>query len=209
MRALDAVEAAADSAPPLAATRWREQSWMMRSAGLGWSRWFQCVVLPAMPPSASTPGMSLPALLRLLMRRWAGPWLPRVDGGAALYEPGRESVFVVTEAVLRTWPGTPSLMLAQLDRLVAVESLSTVRLGVIRWSRPVPPTWHGFTLCDRGPLSWRRSGTSGSCSIQRGCLVPRRRSDASRAQRSSAMSVRELLLRVMKEFRDLADTVTP
>ncbi|CAL9488173.1 hypothetical protein SUDANB54_03167 [Streptomyces sp. enrichment culture] len=52
---------------------------------------------------------------------------------SALYEPGRESVFVLTEAVLRTWPSTPALMLAQLDRLLAVESLSTVRLGVISW----------------------------------------------------------------------------
>ena len=42
-------------------------------------------------------------------------------------------MFVLTEAVLRTWPGTPALMLAQLDRLLAVESLSTVRLGVIPW----------------------------------------------------------------------------
>ena len=67
-----------------------------------------------------------------------------------LYEPGRESVFVLTEAVLRTWPGTPALMLAQLDRLLAVESLSTVRLGVIPWRRPVPVLpRHGFTLCDQ------------------------------------------------------------
>ncbi|WP_437069565.1 Scr1 family TA system antitoxin-like transcriptional regulator [Streptomyces sp. enrichment culture] len=57
----------------------------------------------------------------------------RVERQSVLYEPGRESVFVLTEAVLRTWPGTPALMLAQLDRLLAVESLSTVRLGVISW----------------------------------------------------------------------------
>ncbi len=56
----------------------------------------------------------------------------RVDRQSVLYEPGRESVFVLTEAVLRTWPGSPALMLAQLDRLLAVESLSTVRLGVVR-----------------------------------------------------------------------------
>jgi hypothetical protein len=41
-------------------------------------------------------------------------------------------------------------MLAQFDRLLAMESLSTVRLGVISWRRPVPVLpRHGFTLCDQ------------------------------------------------------------
>lgn len=39
----------------------------------------------------------------------------RVERQSVLYEPGRESVFVLTEAVLRTWPGTPALMLVNAD----------------------------------------------------------------------------------------------
>lgn len=127
-----------------------------------------------------------------------------------LYKPGRESVFVLTEAVLRTWPGTPALMLAQLDRLLAVESLSTVRLGVIPWRRPVPllPR-HGFTLCDQRAVvvdaftGERVSVDSAEVAAYEGAF--------GRFERAAVFGdeVRELLLRVMKEFRELADTVTP
>ncbi len=134
----------------------------------------------------------------------------RVERQSVLYEPGRESVFVVTEGVLRTWPGTPALMLAQLDRLLAVESLTTVRLGVIPWDRPVPVMpRHGFTLCDRGAV------------VVEAFQDERVSLDADEVASYEEVfgsfegaavfggEVRELLLRVMKEFRGLADAVTP
>lgn len=180
----------------------------VRSARL--VRSFQCVVLPAMLQSAeyarhvfeSAPGSTPEAVGRAVAAR--------VDRQSVLYEPGRESVFVLTEAVLRTWPGTPALMLAQLDRLLAVESLSTVRLGVIPWRRPVPVLpRHGFTLCDQRAVvvetfdSERLSSDAVELASYQETFV--RFEDAA----VFGDEVRELLLRLMKEFRDLGDTLTP
>ncbi|MGW3098882.1 helix-turn-helix domain-containing protein [Streptomyces sp. NPDC001102] len=180
----------------------------VRSARL--VRSFQCVVLPVMLQSAeyarhvfeSAPGSAPESVGRAV----AG----RVDRQSVLYEPGRESVFVLTEGVLRTWPGTPALMLAQLDRLLAVESLSTVRLGVIPWRRPVPVLpRHGFTLCDRRAVVVETVGAE---------LVSTDATEVSsyedtfgRFERAAIFgeAVRKLLLQVMQEFHALGDSLTP
>ncbi|CAL9433577.1 hypothetical protein SUDANB28_02119 [Streptomyces sp. enrichment culture] len=173
-------------------------------------RSFQCVVLPALLQSAeyarhvfeSAPNSSPEAVGRAVAAR--------VERQSVLYEPGRESVFVLTEAVLRTWPGTPALMLAQLDRLLAVESLRTVRLGVIPWRRPVPllPR-HGFTLCDQRAVVVE-TFTGEGVSVDSAELAAYEETFG-RFERAAVFGdeVRELLLRVMKEFRELGDTVTP
>ncbi|MGI5480643.1 helix-turn-helix domain-containing protein [Streptomyces lavendofoliae] len=207
---LGAVEAAADSGsvPGEDASAGAVLDNAMRSARL--VRSFQCVVLPAMLQSAeyarhvfaSAPSSTPEAVGRAVAAR--------VERQSVLYEPGRESVFVLTEGVLRTWPGTPSLMLAQFDRLLAVESLSTVRLGVIPWRRPVPllPR-HGFTLCDQRAV------------VVEAFADERVTVDAAELAAYEATfgcfeqaavfgdDVRELLLRLMDEFRDMGDTVTP
>ncbi|MET8561702.1 helix-turn-helix transcriptional regulator [Streptomyces flaveolus] len=173
-------------------------------------RSFQCVVLPAMLQSAeyarhvfeSAPHATPEAVGRAVAAR--------VDRQGVLYEPGRESVFLITEAVLRTWPGSPALMLAQFDRLLAVESLSTVRLGVVPWRRPVPVLpRHGFTLCDRRAVvietfdSERVSTDAAEVAVYEQTFARFERAAVFGAE------VRELLLLVMKEFRDLGDTLTP
>ncbi|MGW4594956.1 helix-turn-helix domain-containing protein [Streptomyces sp. NPDC004457] len=180
----------------------------VRSARL--VRSFQCVVLPAMLQSAeyarhvfeSAPASAPEAVGRAVAAR--------VDRQSVLYEPGRESVFVLTEAVLRTWPGTPALMLAQLDRLLAVESLSTVRLGVIPWRRPVPVLpRHGFTLCDQRAVVVE-TFDSERVSTDTEELAAYQETFA-HFERAAVFGpeVRELLLLVMKEFRDLGDSLTP
>ncbi|MHC3390509.1 helix-turn-helix domain-containing protein [Streptomyces lavendulocolor] len=207
---LGAVEAAADSGsvPGEDASAGAVLDNAMRSARL--VRSFQCVVLPAMLQSAeyarhvfaSAPNSTPEAVGRAVAAR--------VERQSVLYEPGREWVFVLTEGVLRTWPGTPSLMLAQFDRLLAVESLSTVRLGVIPWRRPVPllPR-HGFTLCDQRAV------------VVEAFADERVTVDAAELAAYEATfgcfeqaavfgdDVRELLLRLMDEFRGMGDTVTP
>ncbi|GGQ01898.1 hypothetical protein GCM10010233_17610 [Streptomyces pseudogriseolus] len=172
-------------------------------------RSFQCVVLPAMLQSAeyarhvflTSPDLDAGAVGRAVAER--------VERQSLLYEPGRESVFVLTEAVLRTWPGAPSLMLAQLDRLLAVESLETVRLGVIPWRRPVPVLPRlGFTLCDDRSV------------VLEGFPVERLSNEAGDLARYEELfgqfegaavfggEVRELLMQVMGEFRELEAAVT-
>ncbi|GLX05441.1 helix-turn-helix transcriptional regulator [Microbispora sp. NBRC 16548] len=73
----------------------------------------------------------------------------RVDAQAVLFEEGRRFAFVLTEGAVRTWPGSPSLMLAQLDRLAQVSTLPHVRLGVVPWKTEAPAfPLHGFTIYD-------------------------------------------------------------
>ncbi|MFE6408963.1 helix-turn-helix domain-containing protein [Streptomyces sp. NPDC057837] len=207
---LAAVEAAVDSGGPEegAPSTGVAVDDEIRSARL--VRSFQCVVLPAMLQSAeyarhvfeSAPGATPDSVGRAVAAR--------VERQSVLYEPGRESVFVLTEAVLRTWPGTPALMLAQLDRLLAVESLSTVRLGVVPWRQPVPVLpRHGFTLCDRRAVVVETFGAE-RVSVD-SAEVASYEETFGHFERAAVFGaeVRELLLRVMQEFRGLGDTLTP
>ncbi|MEV5430603.1 helix-turn-helix transcriptional regulator [Streptomyces sp. NPDC052701] len=179
----------------------------VRSARL--VRSFQCVVLPAMLQSAEYARHVFESKPKTTPEAVGRAVAARVERQSVLYEPGRESVFVLTEAVLRTWPGSPALMLAQFDRLLAVESLSTVRLGVIPWRRPVPllPR-HGFTLCDRRAVVIETFGSE-RVSVDPAELAAYEEMFA-RFERAAVFGdeVRELLLRVMREFRDLGGTVT-
>ncbi|MBL3666627.1 helix-turn-helix transcriptional regulator [Streptomyces sp. M2CJ-2] len=172
-------------------------------------RSFQCVVLPAMLQSAEYARhvfLTSPDLDAEMVGRAVAA---RVERQGLLYEPGRESVFVLTEAVLRTWPGTPSLMLAQLDRLLAVESLDTVRIGVIPWRRPVPVLpRHGFTLCDRQSVVVE-AFPSERLSTEADDLV-RYEEMFGRFEGAAVFGgeARDLLMRMMGEFRELEATVT-
>ncbi|MFF1441334.1 helix-turn-helix domain-containing protein [Streptomyces sp. NPDC058295] len=179
----------------------------VRSARL--VRSFQCVVLPAMLQSAeyarhvfaSAPNSTPEAVGRAVAAR--------VERQSLLYEPGRESVFVLTEAVLRTWPGNPSLMLAQFDRLLAVESLSTVRLGVIPWRRAVPVMpRHGFTLCDQRAVVVETF--RGERVVDESDEVAAYEETFRRFEEAAIFGreVREFLLRVMQEFREIEDFAT-
>ncbi|MFF4903570.1 helix-turn-helix domain-containing protein [Streptomyces sp. NPDC001260] len=173
-------------------------------------RSFQCVVLPAMLQSAeyarhvfeSAPDAAPESVGRAVAAR--------VDRQSVLYEPGRESVFVLTEAVLRTWPGTPALMLAQLDRLLAVESLSTVRLGVVPWRRPVPVLpRHGFTLCDRRAVVVETFGAELVSTDSTEVAAYEDTFDRFERAAIFGEDVRKLLLQVMQEFHAVADSLTP
>jgi transcriptional regulator with XRE-family HTH domain len=206
---LGAVEAAPDTVEAsageeLAGTTVDEA---VRSARL--VRSFQCVVLPAMLQSAeyarhvfeSAPNSTPEAVGRAVAAR--------VERQSVLYEPGRESAFVLTEAVLRTWPGSPALMLAQLDRLLAVDSLTTVRIGVIPWRRAVPVMpRHGFTLCDRRAVVVETF--RGEQVVDDSAEVAAHEETFSRFEEAAIFGIeaRELLLRVMQEFRDLEGSTT-
>ncbi|MFJ8197307.1 helix-turn-helix domain-containing protein [Streptomyces sp. NPDC096152] len=167
-------------------------------------RSFQCVILPAMLQSAEYARHVFQASPELDAEAVGRAVAARVERQSLLYEPGRESVFVLTEAVLRTWPGTPSLMLAQLDRLLAIESLDTVRLGFIPWRRPVPVLpRHGFTLCDRRSVVVEAFPEE-RVSVEEDDLALYEEM-FSRFEGAAVFGgeVRDLLLQVMGEFRDL------
>jgi transcriptional regulator with XRE-family HTH domain len=73
----------------------------------------------------------------------------RLQRQEILYRSDKRFHFLLTEAVLRYRLCPVEVMLAQLDRLVALSALRTVRLGIIPFETPysVAPA-HGFWLLD-------------------------------------------------------------
>ncbi|MCP2169709.1 helix-turn-helix domain-containing protein [Goodfellowiella coeruleoviolacea] len=66
-----------------------------------------------------------------------------------LYRPDKRFHFILTEAALRYRLVSVDVMLAQLDRLVAVSSMRNVRLGIIGFNtRYITDPRHGFWLLD-------------------------------------------------------------
>nr|MDT0657255.1 helix-turn-helix transcriptional regulator [Micromonospora sp. DSM 115978] len=73
----------------------------------------------------------------------------RMQRQEMLYRPDKRFHFVLTEAALRYRLVSVDVMLAQLDRLIALTSLRNVRLGVIDFkTQYVTDPRHGFWLLD-------------------------------------------------------------
>ena len=73
----------------------------------------------------------------------------RMQRQQVLYRSGKRFHFVVTEAVLRYLLCPPEVMAGQLDRLVSLSTLTTIRFGVIPFEvqYPIAPV-HGFYIYD-------------------------------------------------------------
>ncbi|MFI6866946.1 helix-turn-helix domain-containing protein [Nocardia sp. NPDC050406] len=71
----------------------------------------------------------------------------RLERQRVLYDPAKRFEFLITEAALRFRPGPPRVLLAQLDRIISIETLDTVGIGVIpqdiEASTTIP---HGFVI---------------------------------------------------------------
>lgn len=73
----------------------------------------------------------------------------RVRRQEILYRPDKRFHFILTEAALRLRLCSPEVMLGQLDRLVSLSALPTVKLGIIGFeTQYVVAPWHGFWLLD-------------------------------------------------------------
>lgn len=73
----------------------------------------------------------------------------RVQRQEMLYRAEKRFHFVLTEAALRLRLCSPEVMLGQLDRLVSLAALPTVKLGIIGFdTQYVVAPWHGFWLLD-------------------------------------------------------------
>lgn len=73
----------------------------------------------------------------------------RLDRQAILYDDARNLEFVIAEAALRWRLGPPAMMLAQLDRIASVMTLTSVTIGIIPQAAEVA-AWHvhGFAILD-------------------------------------------------------------
>jgi transcriptional regulator with XRE-family HTH domain len=71
----------------------------------------------------------------------------RIDRQQILYEHGHSFEFILSEAALRWRPGPKQVLIAQLDRIASLATLSNVNIGVVPMdveTHAIP--WHGFTL---------------------------------------------------------------
>jgi transcriptional regulator with XRE-family HTH domain len=73
----------------------------------------------------------------------------RMHRQQVLYRTGKQFHFVITEAALRYRLCSPEVLAGQLDRLVSLSTLTTIRFGVIGFESqmPVAPV-HGFYVYD-------------------------------------------------------------
>jgi transcriptional regulator with XRE-family HTH domain len=73
----------------------------------------------------------------------------RMQRQQILYRTGKRFHFVITEAVLRYRLCPPEVMLGQLDRLVTLSTMPTIRFGIIPFEAKLPlAPVHGFWLMD-------------------------------------------------------------
>lgn len=73
----------------------------------------------------------------------------RMQRQQVLYRTGKRFHFVITEAALRTRLCPPEVMVGQLDRLVTLSTVPTLRFGVIPFEETFPQApLHGFWIFD-------------------------------------------------------------
>lgn len=73
----------------------------------------------------------------------------RLQRQLLLYEESRQFDFLITEAALRWSPGPKALLLAQLDRIASLSTLSNVSIGIITLdTRPTVVVPNGFVAYD-------------------------------------------------------------
>ncbi|SRR5216683_4647440 len=71
----------------------------------------------------------------------------RLERQTVLYDQGKQFDFVLTEAALLWRPGPPELMHAQMDRLLSIETLPNVHVGVVPFGREATALYaNGFTI---------------------------------------------------------------
>ncbi|QXJ22791.1 helix-turn-helix domain-containing protein [Actinomadura graeca] len=77
----------------------------------------------------------------------AAAWSSLLDGG------GRRVVVVLTEGVLRTWPGSGECMVGQFGRLVEVADRDGVRVGIVPGHGGARAPLHGFVVHDQAAVT--------------------------------------------------------
>ncbi len=129
----------------------KQREWQARQAATRELRVFECNVVPGLLQTAEY------ARCRLLdgVRMHGAPTdvdeavAVRMGRQEALYRPGKRFHLVITEAVLYYRTAPVSVLLAQLDRLVAATAVPSLRFGVLPFDTPWPvDVEHGFWIFD-------------------------------------------------------------
>ena len=113
------------------------------------------VATMAVPGMVQTPGYaravfeSQAALLKVPARDIDASVTARLERQQLLYEPDREIEILVAEVALTNPPCSPTVMAAQIDRLVSATGLPTIQFGILPLYRPLPALLpHSFWIFD-------------------------------------------------------------
>lgn len=129
----------------------KQQAWAGLEAETAFIRNFETAVIPGL---LQTPEY---ARFRLLEGVTDGESPDDVDDAVAarmvrqqvLYRAGKRFHFVITESALRARLCPPEVMAGQLDRLVVLSTMPTLRFGVIPFEQSLPRApLHGFWIFD-------------------------------------------------------------
>lgn len=130
------------------------------------------------------------------------------DGG--LMEGSRRFVFVITESALRTWPDSPGLMAAQLDRIAEADRRRNVRVGVVPWSAAVPSVpLHGFTLYDDRAVTVETFTRELTLTDPADVSAHREIFDAFEAAAVFGKDMRDVLAAISADYRELEKSHAP
>jgi transcriptional regulator with XRE-family HTH domain len=129
----------------------------------------------------------------------------RVQRQEVLYRRDKQFHFILTEAVLRYRLCPVDVMLAQLDRLVALSALRNVRLGVIGFETPyaVAPA-HGFWLLDRDQVMVETFSAELNLAQQHEIELYSRVFDQFASAASYGSQARAIIMRVIDELSSAA-----
>jgi transcriptional regulator with XRE-family HTH domain len=119
----------------------------MAEADAGVVRVFQPAVIPGLLQTADYARHVITLLGASDERDIAAAVNARMQRQDGLYDGEKRFEFVLTEGALRWRPGTPSMMLAQLDRVITVATLPNVDIRVLPFSTQAPALYvNGFTV---------------------------------------------------------------
>lgn len=130
----------------------------------------------------------------------------RLEGQAVLFEQERRFSFVLTESALRTYPGSPDVMPAQLAKVVDVSTVGNVMVGVVPWSaRLATFPLHGFVIYDGSTVAVETFTSELLLSDEQEIAVYRRTLSAFREAAVVGDEMRELVSRITRDCAEWTD----
>ncbi|MEU4223922.1 helix-turn-helix transcriptional regulator [Nonomuraea sp. NPDC026600] len=125
----------------------------------------------------------------------------RMQRQEVLYRPGKRLHFVLTEAVLRYRLCPPEVMAGQLDRLVAMCSMSTIRVGVLGFDAELAESpKHGFWIFDEERVLVETIGAELTLTQPQEIALYGRVFDRLAADASYGAKARQLITRAMESL---------
>jgi transcriptional regulator with XRE-family HTH domain len=131
-------------------TKARQEKSLSIEGGTELIRWYEPVLVPGLLHTAEY----ATAIMRRVVDFYDIPddveagVSARMERQQILYRPGHRFHFVLAEQALRTFVGDREVMIGQLDRLLAVMSMASVRLGIISAQSPYTVPTNQFIAFD-------------------------------------------------------------